>query len=141
MKNNELKQAWRDICEEYLRLFCEKHDFDFDPEAWVGIDNDPGTVICINDMFVDMENLRYDIDNDIDAGIFESWYWTNLDREEKGLKYMNYPSFIKGAPDPYTKEQLELIDSLIEEARAAKRKAVEEIEKAGGKPNRCLMLL
>lgn len=138
-KKNELKNRWTEVSNEYLRLFCEKHEYDYEPDAWIG--QDAGTVASIGDMFVSMDDMRYDIDNNVEAQLFDKWYWESLDRHEKGLKYMNYPSFVKGAPDPYTPEQLKLIDELIDLAKQAKKKAVDKITELGGNPENCLHLM
>ena len=98
---------FEEICDEYLKLFCDKHGYDIDYElknklVWVG--NDPGTVACIGDLFVSFDDIRYDIDHAVPEEKFEQWYWKALDRAESKLRYMNYPSFCKGAPDPISEE-------------------------------------
>ena len=90
---------------------------------WVA--NNPGTIICINDMFVSMEDIRFDVDNNIDIDCFDSWYWKSIDVYElTGQKYMNYPSFCIGAPDIYTEEKLKS----IREAKVNVEKAKEALQ-------------
>ena len=51
-------------CNEYLRLFCEKHDFDYEEakESWVA--NCVGDVTCVGDIFVGMQTIITDIEMD-----------------------------------------------------------------------------
>lgn len=129
MKTN-LKKQWEDICNEYARIFCAKHSYSFDPDMWVA--NDPGSVIEVCDMFVGIDEIRYDIDNDIPEEYFAEWYWKGLEVYElTGKNYMNYPSFCKGAPDEWTKERLENIREAhkhIEEKRKELKQLIEEYE-------------
>lgn len=118
IKNNHLlKSEWQILCSMYLRKFCDKHEYTYEPDCWVA--NNPGTIACVNDMFVSMEDIRYDIDNDIPEEYFEKWYWKSVDVYGLvGEKYMNYTSFCKGCPDYWTEDKLESI-------RAAKQRVIE----------------
>lgn len=109
IKNNYLlKSEWQILCNMYLKKFCDKHEYSYDPDGWVA--NDPGTICMIGDMFVSMDNIRYDIDNDIPEEMFEKWYWKSLDVYELvGEKFMNYENFCKGCPDYWTEDKLESI--------------------------------
>jgi len=104
-KNESLKDSWNAVCDEYLRAFCDKHEMSPEPFPWIG--GSPGTVACVGDMFVGMEDLRYDIDNDIDEEKFCNWYWRSLDHKMLNLRYLNYRSYCKGAPEPFTDDELE----------------------------------
>lgn len=114
---------WVDICNEYLRLFCDRHGYAYHPEDWIG--GEAGGIIEIADMFVNMDNIRYDVDNEIPTDKFSEWYWNSVEHSELGLKYMNYPSYCKGAPDPYTQEQIQS----IREGQLRVRKAKEDLRK------------
>lgn len=108
-KNNySLKSEWQELCNKYLKKFCEKHEYTYEADCWVA--NDPGTIANIGDMFVSMENIRYDLDNDIPEEYFEKWYWKALEVYELvGEKFMNYENFCKGCPDYWTEDKLESI--------------------------------
>lgn len=119
---NELKKKWADVCDEYLRKFCEKHEFDFETAYWVG--DEPGTIAYVSDLFVGMEDIRYDIDNNVPEDKFLKWYEYHLEVFElecefryrniyKDLIKINYPSFCKGAPLPYTEEDLDSFRKLL----------------------------
>ena len=122
----DLKKQWCDICNEYVRLFIEKHELEskYYEDYWIA--NDPGTIICISDMYISMDDIRYDIDNDIPKEKFEEWYWESLRRHEYNIQYMNYPSFCKGAPDPIPAESLERIIKLRKKLENIKRELEKE---------------
>ena len=117
----ELKLNWKEICNNYLFEFCNKHEYAYEPDCWIA--GDPGTIVNIGDMFVSMENIRYDIDNDVPGHYFENWYWKSLEVYElTGQNYINYKSYCEGCPDPWPESRLSSI-------RAAKCR-VEEAQKA-----------
>lgn len=124
---NRLKSNFRDICNRYLKEFCDKHDYDYRPEDWIG--DMPGEIIEIADMFVSMNNIRYDIDNNIDPDLFPKWYWKGIELNQLGVEHwMNYPSFCKGAPDEWTEERIENLrtaHSRVEEAKKVLEKALD----------------
>lgn len=103
----ELKTQWRRLCNQYLQEFVEKHEITLEPYPWVA--DNPGTVAMLGDYFVSMENIRYDIDNNIPVGWFEEWYDKHTEYTSLELKYMNFETYCKKCPDPYTPEQIEKI--------------------------------
>lgn len=56
----------------YLKVFCDRHDYEYDPSPWVG--NSVGTIACVSDLFVDMETIRVDVDSMCEEGEFIRWY-------------------------------------------------------------------
>ena len=123
-------KKWVDICNEYLKEFCDRHDCEYHPLDWVG--GEVGTIIEIADMFVTMDNIRYDVDNDIPTDKFFDWYWNSVEHSELGLNYMNYPSYCKGAPDPYTQEQIQSIREGQIKVRQTKEDLRKMIDDLGG---------
>lgn len=118
-----IKDRWRTICNEYLLLFCNKHGIQYKTDTWV-VDN-PGTIVEVGDMYVHMDDIRYDVDNNIQEDYFEKWYYKGLEVYElTGRNYMNYESFCKGAPDYYTPEKMEE----IKRAKARVQAAQEALE-------------
>jgi hypothetical protein len=130
MNNKQSTQErWRDICQEYLKLFCDKHEYSFEDCFWVA--DDYGTIACVSDMFISMEHIRYDIDNNIEETMFEKWYWKAIEIFElTGQDFMNYESFCKGAPDIWTEEKMEKLREAhmrVYEAEEALRQEIEEM--------------
>ena len=129
IKNNYLlKSEWQILCSMYLRKFCDKHEYEYEPDCWVA--NNPGTIACVNDMFVSMEDIRYDVDNDIPEEYFEKWYWKSVDVYGLvGEKFMNYASFCKGCPDYWTEERLNSIREAKQRVLDARDALEREINK------------
>ena len=126
--NQARKALWRDVCKEYLDTFCNKHEYTYDKYVWIG--DDPGTVANIGDLFVGMDDIRYDVDNNIPESYFEKWYWKSLSVYElTGEKYMNYSSFCMGAPDNWPDERLDRVRAANRRLEQAKKEFDEEIEK------------
>lgn len=98
MSKETAREYFEKGCNEYLRLFCEKHDFDFldAKRSWVG--NNIGTIVCCGDFFVDMRDIITDIDKDAPNGEYENWYEYTLDAHNLGLTTPNYESWLKGCP-------------------------------------------
>lgn len=119
-KSEDLQLDWYKVCTNYVMEFCKRHGYKYDRDAWIG--GEVGTIIEIADMFVTMDNIRYDVDNNIDPELFACWYWKSIELYELGVeKYMNYPSYCKGAPDEWTEE-------CMEELRQSKKR-LEEAQK------------
>ena len=129
-----LIQTWKKVCNTYLQEFCRRHGYSYEPDCWVA--NNPGTIACVNDMFVSMEDIRYDIDNCIGIDCFEAWYWKSVDVYSlTKQKYMNYSSFCQGAPDPWTEERLNSVreaQKRVFEAQENFEKAIAEIKESEG---------
>lgn len=85
-------------CNEYLRLFCEKHDFDYEEakESWVA--NCVGDVTCVGDIFVGMQTIIADIEMDAPEDEFIKWYDYNLVANEFGFNTPNFESWLRGCP-------------------------------------------
>lgn len=124
-----IQERWRDICQEYLKQFCDKHEYSFEDCFWVA--DDYGTIACVSDMFISMEHIRYDIDNNIEETMFEKWYWKAIEIFElTGQDFMNYESFCKGASDIWTEEKIEKLREAhmrVYEAEEALRQEIEEM--------------
>lgn len=130
MFGKEMQKAWESLCNEYLRAFCEKHDLEYNPSDWVGVGagkDGIGTVANPGggDYWIDMDMIRYDIDHAVPVEKFLEYQdyiarirdielsydlLYNPKREEGRLVHINYPSFCKGAPRPYSDEQLKKME-------------------------------
>lgn len=103
-EKRSVRMRYKDACNDYLRLFCQKHDFTYDPDYWAG--GDVGDIIEVDDYYyVNLDTMRYDIDNDIAAEEFVLWYAYCQEVKE----HMNFENWCKGAP--------RLTDEEIEEQR------------------------
>ena len=98
MSKEQAKEYFVKGCNEYLRLFCEKHDFDYEEakESWVA--NCVGDVTCVGDIFVGMQTIIADIEMDAPEEEFVKWYDYNLVAHEFGFNTPNFESWLRGCP-------------------------------------------
>lgn len=98
MSKEKAREYFVKGCNEYLRLFCEKHDFDYEEakESWVA--NCVGDVTCVGDIFVGMQTIITDIEHDAPEEEFIKWYDYNLVAHEFGFTTPNFESWLRGCP-------------------------------------------
>lgn len=110
-----MRAAWDGICEAYLRVFCERHGYDFGEAFWES--GDPGTVAVVDGMRVGMDVIRYDVDNRVPAGFFGAWHEYESEicgmeeafrgfKDFRELDHLGYRDFCEGVPLPYTPEEM-----------------------------------
>ena len=127
IKTKALKAQWKDLCNIYLEEFCKRHEYAYEPDMWIG--GEPGTIVEVCDMCISMDDIRYDVDNDIETELFERWYWKCLDIYElTGQKYMNYANYCKGAPDHWTRERLDSIREAKKRVELAQKDLEDKIK-------------
>lgn len=98
-------------CIEYLRLFCEKHGFDYEDAKYSWVGNEIGGITCVSDYFVDMGVIIADIEMNTTEHDFVEWYNYCLDANEFGLVVPNFKSWVLGCPRS-SKETLEHLRKL-----------------------------
>lgn len=110
-KKNKAKTLYEEGCNLYLHLFCEKHRFNAEHPETFWVANNIGGVAFIGEYPVDMEIMRYDIDNDIPEDQWLRWHDYSLECTALGLTSPNYKSWLKGCPT-YSQEQLDEVKRL-----------------------------
>lgn len=87
-----LQEEFEIIVQKYVDTFCEKQECDFD--GWVG--DDVGGIGCFGGAYLNLNDVRYDIDtNQLKGEIFD-WYWDFLYAQINGDIFINYESYSKG---------------------------------------------
>lgn len=116
-----LKSAYNDAVNDYCRQFCLKHEWEYNPDDWTG--GRVGEVLCVTDeLFVDFRDIKADIDNDFPVETYMKWYWYVDELMMLGCKKLvNYESFAKGCPLPYSEEQLDAIRIAAKRTEEAKK--------------------
>ena len=72
LTREELRLSYNAVCNAYLAAFCEKHGYDYEPDAWVG--DDPGGIAEVGDLFVSMADMLTDIDRDAPKEEYIKYY-------------------------------------------------------------------
>lgn len=115
---NNLKQSYESAANNYLKAFCLKHGFDYEPDCWVG--KYVGTICQIGDYFVDMETIRTDIDMNAKEDEFIKWYDYSLRVGTLGCTGIpNFENWLRRCP---VKSEEEIL------AMEATRKRINELE-------------
>lgn len=132
-QREELRQAYSDACNNYLKAWCEKHDLPMEDDPWVA--QEPGGIALIGDYFVDMQTILTDIDMDAPEEEWWNWYDYSLETSEVGLPdKCNFKSWLMGCPR-YSEEALERIAELRKSVNKAQdileRAIKEEVDKLG----------
>lgn len=125
-EREKLYMDYNSICTKYVDAFCAKHGFDLpEPLFWVG--DRVGETIELGDRFYDFNDIRYDVDNGLPEGEIEEWwdYCYDLAMLECP-KTINLDAWHRGAPRPYTQEQLDAIRKAHNEVALAKQ-ALEDL--------------
>lgn len=122
MSKEQAREYFEKGCAEYLRLFCEKHEFDYE-DARNSLPNRMLLdVVCIGDYFVDMRDIITDIEQDAPEDEYEKWYFYTLDAHNLGLTTPNYVSWLKGCPR-CSQEEIERLFKLKREFEEAVKEA------------------
>jgi hypothetical protein len=115
-RKTSLSVAYDNACNDYAKAFAEKHEMDYSDAFWVG--EDVGTILCIGDYSFNFQEIRYDMDYDIDKDEIIKYYDYCTRAYSLGFeKIMNYENWCKGCP------------RISEEAFAKVARYREEIEK------------
>jgi len=114
------KSDWSDIklgiiqyqnaCNNILKLFCEKHDYEFDEYSWTA--GDVGTIALCGDVYVDLQDMIVDLHKMADKDEFLRWYDYSYAAHLAGVTPPNYRSWLSGCPR-LSKEELDKVLNLI----------------------------
>lgn len=89
--DNKIKKLGEKIdkCfDDYVDIFCEKQETY--SLGWTA--NIKGSCVCIADAYLSFEDIRLDLEYDMEKGVIWDWYWDNIDLGENALSYY---AFIK----------------------------------------------
>ncbi len=126
MSKEKAREHFVKGCNEYLRLFCEKHDFDYEEakESWVA--NCVGDVTCVGDIFVSMQTIITDIEMDAPEEEFLKWYGYNLVANEFGFTTPNFDHWLRGCPR-VPQESFDKLEGLKKDLEAAIKEEKERL--------------
>ena len=117
IKDRKKKEEFVKVANAYLEAFCKKHDFSYDPEDWI---DSEGDVVNLGDYFVSFDDMRLDIDKDIDKEEYDKYYDYTMKVAVYGCTVPNYRSWLAGCPR-LSDEQLEEIEKAHVKADIAKK--------------------
>ena len=136
MNKENIKKAYENACQDYLtQLLTDWGFYDDDMKEtcmgwWVG--DEIGGLFCLeDDIFINMDDIRYCVDNDISFEIYQDFQDYNVKCAEFGFNHMNLNAFVLGAPrvsDEEFKHFQQLKDELNYYIKEAKSKLDNENE-------------
>jgi len=90
-----LKDRYEAVCLEYIKLFCEKQEVDFD--GWVG-DEVGGMASFASTYDFHLSDIALDIDTNQPKGLILSWQneHVNFNSFTEVRRYINYKSYTMG---------------------------------------------
>lgn len=127
LSREELRLSYNAACNAYLAAFCEKHGYDYEPDAWVG--DDPVGIAEVGDLFVSMADMLTDIDRDAPEEEYVKYYdyCLRVGSIANGeLQTPNYDSWLRGCPR-MDEEQIVRLEELQRDVRCAEMNLKVEI--------------
>ena len=86
----KLKTKYEKIVEQYLLAFVEKQELDIDNCYWVA--DRVGEMLSVNEQYYFcLDEIRFDVDNNIKAGAILEWQNECMDNNFK----VNYENYLK----------------------------------------------
>jgi len=85
-KIEKLKKDYERVCNQYMKLFCEKQDLGFDGF----VNDDIGGIALCSDFFFNFQDIVWDVNAKIAKGVIIEWYDAQLENPEKAINYYSY---------------------------------------------------
>lgn len=91
----KLKNKYKKIVEQYLIAFVKKQDLDIENCYWIA--DRVGEILSVNEQYYfNFDDIRFDVDNNVEAGAILKWQDESLDNYFKKKKYkVNYKNYLK----------------------------------------------
>lgn len=90
----KLSKEYKRVCEDYVKIFCNKQDMDFD--GWAS--DVVGEIAWCNDFCFNLHDIVIDINTDQPKGLIVEWYYSLNDNFKP-----NYFSYTLGFRDAIKK--------------------------------------
>lgn len=97
MTKENIKKDYTCACNNYLDKLLENWGLRDNPGWWVG-DEIGGVYCCEDDIFINMNDIVYCVDNDVDWYTYTKYLDYTSRCCEFGFDNINLKSFVKGAP-------------------------------------------
>ena len=86
-----MKKRYEQAVQEYILAFCLKHEIDFD--YWICKDIGGIAVFQGGEVYLNFDNIRFDIDTNQPAELIINHYWDSIEHYPKEI---NFKSYAKG---------------------------------------------
>jgi hypothetical protein len=86
-----IKTKYEKVCNIYVKIFCEKQEFDFDDIHWAG--GIVGSWVIIGDFSFNFHDIVWDVNSEQPKGKIIEWY--NYTLSANPTEVINYFSYCK----------------------------------------------
>lgn len=117
---NRVRHNYEHYCNEYLRLFCQKHEFDYEDSKSSWVADAIGETVSVGDFYFSMTTIRTDIDRQALADELLKWYDYSIEVGTLGLPGCNFSSWLNGCPR-ISETELSRFRELHEKSREAEQ--------------------
>ena len=83
--------------DNYTKALCKQFDFD-EANCWWAADDSTGVYCCSDDLFLNLADVIYIVDNNIERKDVEEWQEYCVFASEYQQSIPNLPSWVKGCP-------------------------------------------
>ena len=108
----QLNQRYTEVCEDYLKAFCQTYELQYEEDAWVA--GDVGTIACVGDYFIDLQDMIYMLNNQIPLAEYEQWTNYCAKASEYGFNLIKLKYWHMGEPC-VPQETFDKLDALKQE--------------------------
>ena len=124
MNKTELHQNYSKACNDYIKFFAAKHNFN----NYYWISNEPGTVACFNEYyFAGMEVIVDDINLDAPKKEFEKWHNYSTELRILGAETTpSYRNWLRGCPRK-SEEEIQDLKKSNAKIEALKKDLLEQL--------------
>lgn len=105
-----LKKNYEDACNSYLKALADAWEWDVDSYGFWIADCVGETFSYGDNMFIDMQDIIFCVENDVKEGEYDEWQEYCLFAHEYNQTIPNFQSWHKGCPRLTAEEQKRLID-------------------------------
>lgn len=97
-----IAEEYKECCNRYLQMFCEKHGYDC--YSWI----DVGRTAEVGGYEFAFDDIRYDIEQNLPKGKIEEWYDYDAQIRALGLhQALTLKTFCQGVPVPFPPYRIE----------------------------------
>lgn len=121
MKKDVLKRNYELVAKDYAKALCHQWHISIKDFGWIG---EIGGACCFNDdLFLDLQDVIYCVDNDIDINMVRQWTDYCIWAHDYNFNVPNLQSWHKGCPRVSIPSQIKItqmhdeLKSLIEKEK------------------------
>ena len=131
-----LKKRYEKLADDYLHEFVRMMNLSGSDLFWLG--DDVGTMACIDDWYIEYEDIRTAVDNHVSFKNFNEWYdySTDVSEIDDNLFIPTLEAWLNGAFQPIPQKRRDelkqlkqtFLDAVMEEINKSEKKEEDNVE-------------